>query len=199
LRTRLEVALGEHEEDEWRPMVQAALTDTQRLNDIVEDLLELSRLDSRAPVPVERVDLARLARREVERRGSERRITTRLEPEVFVRANPVRLGRVLNNLLSNAERHADSTVEVVVARDDGQARLEVVDDGSGIPQEARERVFERFARLRESRDRDPHGTGLGLPIAREIAEIYGGSLTIQDSPKGARFVMRLPLAPLPAS
>ena len=112
-----------------------------------------------------------------------------------VRANRVRLARVLSNLLSNAERHAESRIEVVVLRDGDDAVLEVLDDGSGVPEDARERVFERFSRLPESRARDPHGTGLGLPIAREIAEIYGGSLRIADSPRGARFVMRLPLAP----
>ncbi|WP_243711026.1 HAMP domain-containing sensor histidine kinase [Actinomadura sp. KC216] len=193
LQMRLEVALGEPEDHQLRPMVQAALVDVGRLTDIVEDLLELSRLDSRAPLPVERVDLARLVRREVERRSAGVTITTRLESGVFVRAAPVRLARVLNNLLSNAERHAESRVEVALTRERGQARLEVLDDGAGIAEDARERVFERFARLAESRDRDPRGTGLGLPIAREIAEMYGGTLTIQDSRKGARFVMSLPL------
>ncbi|WUH99731.1 HAMP domain-containing histidine kinase [Spirillospora sp. NBC_00431] len=193
LQAQLEVALGEPDDFEWRPMVQAALADTRRLNDIVIDLLELSRLDSRAPVPVERIDLAGLARREIERRPPRVPITTDLEPGVTVRANPVRLARVLGNLLSNAERHAANGIEVTVTRDGDEAVLEVLDDGSGIPEEARERVFERFARLRESRTRDPEGTGLGLPIAREIAEVYGGTLRIADSPAGARFVFRLPL------
>ncbi|MGH3240890.1 MAG: sensor histidine kinase [Spirillospora sp.] len=193
LQMQLEVALGEPDDFEWRPMVQAALGDTRRLNDIVIDLLELSRLDSRAPVPLERVDLAGLARREVDRRPPRVPITTDLEPGVTVRANPVRLARVLGNLLSNAERHAATRIKVTVTRDGDEAVLEVLDDGSGVPEEARERVFERFARLRESRTRDPEGTGLGLPIAREIAEIYGGTLRIADSPAGARFVLRLPL------
>ncbi|GAA4239726.1 HAMP domain-containing sensor histidine kinase [Actinomadura meridiana] len=193
LQTRLEAALGEPDDYEWRPMVESALRDAQRLNEIVVDLLELSRLDSRAPVPVERLDLAALTRREVERRPAGVPIATDLEPGVPVRANPVRLARVLGNLLSNAERHATDRIEVTVARDGAEAVLEVLDDGSGIPPEARERVFERFARLPESRSRDPQGTGLGLPIAREIAEIYGGTLRIVDSPVGARFVLRLPI------
>ncbi|GGQ10759.1 two-component sensor histidine kinase [Actinomadura coerulea] len=193
LQTRLEVALGEPDDADWKPMVRGALRDTRRLNDIVADLLELSRLDARTPKPVEPVDLAALVRREVGLRAGDAPITTRLEPGVVVRANPVRLSRVLGNLLGNAERHAESRIEVTVARDGGDAVLEVLDDGSGVPEEARERVFERFARLSESRARDPQGTGLGLPIAREIAEIYGGSLRIADSPAGARFVLRLPL------
>ncbi|WP_246178745.1 sensor histidine kinase [Actinomadura decatromicini] len=194
LRTRLEGALDDPDDHGLRPAVRAALTDVERLGDIVDDLLELARLDSLAPVPVETLDLARLTRREIERRVPGTPITTRLEPDVHVRASPVRLSRVLNNLLNNAERHARSAIEVLVARDGGQARLEVLDDGSGVPEDERERVFERFSRLPESRGRDPHGTGLGLPIAREIAEVYGGSLTIQDSGSGARFVLTLPLA-----
>ncbi|MBB4778623.1 sensor histidine kinase [Actinomadura livida] len=194
LQMQLEFALDEPPDADWKPMVGAALRDTRRLNDIVMDLLELSRLDSRAPAAVETVDLAGLARREVERRAPGVRFETRLEPGVTVRANPVRLARVLNNLLNNAERHAESRVEVTVARDGADAVVEVLDDGSGIPEELRERVFERFSRLPESRARDPQGTGLGLSIAREVAEIYGGSLRIADSPRGARFVLRLPLA-----
>ncbi|MFC4050183.1 sensor histidine kinase [Actinomadura syzygii] len=194
LRTRLEVALDDPDDHELRPAMRAALTDVERLGAIVDDLLELARLDSLAPMPIESLDLSRLTRREIERRGPGKPITTRLEPDVRVRASPVRLSRVLHNLLNNADRHARSAIEVTVAREGGQARLEVLDDGSGVPEDERERVFERFSRLPESRGRDPHGTGLGLPIAREIAEVYGGSLTIQDSPSGARFVLTLPLA-----
>ncbi|MGV9327118.1 ATP-binding protein [Streptosporangium sandarakinum] len=193
IQTRLEVALEEPEDYQWRPMVREALNDLQRLSAIVHDLLELSRLDSRAPMPMKQIDLAELARREIARRMPGVAIVPSLESGVIVQANPVRLSRVLNNLLNNAERHADTRIDVLVAREDGQARLEVLDDGSGIPPDARERVFERFSRLAESKKRDPQGTGLGLPIAREIAEIYGGSLTIQDSRKGARFVLLLPL------
>ncbi|RKS79017.1 signal transduction histidine kinase [Actinomadura pelletieri DSM 43383] len=194
LQTRLEVALDEPDDFEWRPTIESALRDTRRLNEIIVDLLELSRLDARAPVPVERSDLGELVRREVGRRPSRVPISTDLEDGVTVRANTGRLIRVLGNLLSNAERHAEGRIEVTVARDGDDAVLEVLDDGVGVPEEARERVFERFSRLRESRDRDPQGTGLGLPIAREIAEIYGGTLRIADSPTGARFVLRLPIA-----
>ncbi|MFB4304579.1 sensor histidine kinase [Actinomadura sp. GTD37] len=193
LLTRLEVALDEPDDYPWKPMVRSAMGDVRRLNDIVVDLLELARLDARTPQPVEPVDLAELARREVALHGDRVPVETSLEPGVVVTANKVRLSRVLGNLLNNAERHAASRIRVTVARDGGDAVMEVLDDGSGVPEESRERVFERFARLAESRTRDPQGTGLGLPIAREIAEIYGGSLRIADSPRGARFVLRLPL------
>ncbi|MFC7642463.1 ATP-binding protein [Streptosporangium lutulentum] len=99
---------------------------------------------------------------------------------------------MLVNLLDNAERHATSQITVSVRADGPTAILEVVDDGTGIAVEHREMVFDRFTRLDASRDRDAGGTGLGLAIAREIAEAHQGTLTIEDSERGARFVLRLP-------
>ncbi|MEU8059681.1 ATP-binding protein [Microbispora bryophytorum] len=111
-----------------------------------------------------------------------------------VRASVIRLARLLGNLLTNAERHAHTKIEVVVTADPPDAVLEVLDDGLGIPPEDRERVFERRYRREEARVRDPGGSGLGLSIAREIAQEHGGRLYAAEHHGGARFVLRLPLA-----
>jgi signal transduction histidine kinase len=76
----------------------------------------------------------------------------------------------------------------------GSVALSVTDDGPGIPPADRERVFERFTRLDQTRGRDTGGTGLGLAIARDIAIAHGGSLTVDDTPSGTRLVARLPTA-----
>jgi signal transduction histidine kinase len=115
-----------------------------------------------------------------------------LQSGVTVTGDRLRLARLLTNLLDNAERHAEKMICVSVRKND-QATLEVLDDGGGIAPEQREEVFRRFTRLDASRSRDAGGTGLGLAIARDVAETHGGTLTIEDSDTGARFMLRLPL------
>jgi len=92
--------------------------------------------------------------------------------------------RILANLVDNAVRHARSSVVLAVRAEGGRAVLTVVDDGPGIPAGERERVFERFARLDDARDRDAGGTGLGLAIVRELLRRSGGSISLEDNPDG---------------
>ncbi|ROO84926.1 signal transduction histidine kinase [Actinocorallia herbida] len=194
LLTRLEVLDSEDEDYPWKEDVHEAVGDVERLSAIVEDLLELARLESGTPPPTERLDLGELAAAEIARRPLGRLpITTDLTPNVQVDANRLRVARLLGNLLANAQRHGRTRVDVTVTTEDGQAVLRVDDDGRGVPPEDTDRIFERFARLKESRDLDSGGTGLGLPIAQEIARNYGGTLTAAPSP-GGHFTLRLPLA-----
>ncbi|MEV4836333.1 ATP-binding protein [Nonomuraea sp. NPDC049486] len=191
MRTRVEEALLYPEEADWPRTGRELLDSLDRLQAIVTDLLMLAKLDAGAPGEREPLDLSEVARAEAARRRGKRVITT-LQPGVLVTGDRLRLSRLITNLVDNAERHAESTI-IIAVRKDGEAILEVLDDGAGIAPEDREVVFERFARLDASRNRDVGGTGLGLPIAREIAHEHGGRLTIEESDRGARFVLRLPL------
>ncbi|GLW99208.1 hypothetical protein Misp02_32950 [Microtetraspora sp. NBRC 16547] len=193
MHTELDEALLHPEETDWPRTARTALDSLERLQVMVTSLLDIARLDAGAPGRREPVDLAELVKSELVRRARKVTVTEQLTPGVVVDGDPLHLSRLLGNLLDNAERHAERNVTVEVARDDGSAVLEVVDDGDGIPPDQREIVFQRFARLDASRRKDAGGTGLGLPIARQIAESHGGTLTIGDSPRGARFVLRLPL------
>ncbi|TLP51892.1 PAS domain-containing sensor histidine kinase [Microbispora triticiradicis] len=196
LMIELECALSEPGIDLQR-ILRKSLCDAERLNDIVADLLDLARVDTESgELPAQTVDLAELVVDELNRRapGSAVAVHTRLAPDVLVRASRIRLARLLGNLMANAERHACTKIEIHVSAAPPDAVLEVADDGPGIPPADRERVFERRYRRREARERDPGGSGLGLTIAREIAEMYGGTLCVADSPVGARLVLRLPLA-----
>ncbi|MER7503613.1 HAMP domain-containing sensor histidine kinase [Nonomuraea pusilla] len=191
MRAQLEDAMLHPEDADWQEMGEELLASLDRLQAIVTDLLTLAKLDAGAPGNLESVDLAELVAAETSR-PRRKRVVTSLQPDVVVTGDRLRLARLLTNLLDNAERHAESTI-IVTVRKNHQATLEVLDDGAGVAPEHREMVFRRFTRLDASRSRDAGGTGLGLPIAREIAEHHGGTLTIEDSDIGARFVLRIPL------
>ncbi|MEZ7130226.1 sensor histidine kinase [Nonomuraea sp. AD125B] len=191
MRTQVEDALLHPEDTDWPETGREVLTSLDRLQAIVADLLTLTKLDAGAPSSREQVDLGELVAAETVRPRAKQVITS-LRPGVVVSGDPLQLVRLLTNLLDNAERHAERKILVTVRQQGGEAVLEVLDDGAGIAPEHREMVFQRFTRLDASRSRDAGGTGLGLPIAREIARTHGGTLTIEDSDAGARFVLRLP-------
>ncbi|RBQ19683.1 sensor histidine kinase [Spongiactinospora rosea] len=194
MRTQVEDALLHPGDTDWISLARAQLGSLERLEALVSDLLMLARLDAGAPSRRDRLDLSELVRGELDRRWRRVRVVRKLQDGVEVLGDRLRLARLLTNLVDNAERHAGTEICVVVGDRDGHAVLEVLDDGTGIPADQREVVFQRFTRLDAARSRDAGGTGLGLPIAREIAEEHGGSLTVEDSPRGARFVARFPSA-----
>ncbi|WP_223166423.1 sensor histidine kinase [Nonomuraea sp. SYSU D8015] len=190
MRAQVEEALLHPEETDWRETGAEVLASLDRLQAIVDDLLTLTKLDAGAPSPREPVDLRELVVTETARPRA-KRVVTILHEGVVVMGDRLQLARLLTNLLDNAERHAETRIVVTVRQQDGTAVLEVLDDGAGIAPDQREIVFQRFTRLDDSRNRDAGGTGLGLPIAREIAMAHGGTLTIEDSDAGARFVLRI--------
>jgi signal transduction histidine kinase len=104
------------------------------------------------------------------------------------------LERVIANLVENARRFAASRVEVFVESNERFATLRVRDDGPGVPEAARCRIFERFVRLDEARDRDHGGFGLGLAIVADLCRAYGGTIEVSDAEPGAVFSVRFPLA-----
>jgi signal transduction histidine kinase len=197
MRAQVEEALMYPDDTDWPRTAKMVLADIERLQAIVADLLTLARLDARAPLTHEATDLGRLVGAELDRRIYRMEIVKDLRLNVFIDCDRLRITRVLVNLLDNAERHATSKITVIVRADGPTATLEVIDDGAGIAAEQREMVFDRFTRLDTSRNRDEGGTGLGLAIARQIAEAHQGTLTIQDSTRGARFVLRLPVCDPP--
>ncbi|MHC5704010.1 sensor histidine kinase [Streptomyces tirandamycinicus] len=178
--------------------VAGAVADTVRLQQLAADLLLLARLDAGERPGRTRLDLAETVREQVALRGAADRLPVAVEAgePVAVAGSPGQLARALGNLLDNAQRHARRTVAVTVRREGRDAVLTVADDGPGVPEQERERVFERFVRLDDARTRDAGGAGLGLAIARDVARRHGGTLTVSAAAGGgALFVLRLPVAP----
>jgi signal transduction histidine kinase len=192
MRAQVEDALMHPDDTDWTKTAEALMLSLDRLQAIVTDLLVIARLDSDERVSRDYINLGELVRTEVGRRFRRKRIVLDLQP-CAVNGDRLQLVRLLTNLLDNAERHATSTVTISVHHVHGHAVMEVIDDGEGIAPENREIIFQRFTRLASGREKDKQGTGLGLAIAREIAEQHGGTLTVEDSPKGARFVLTIPL------
>ncbi len=170
--------------------------EAHRMKALVEDLLLLARADERGlTLRRKDVDLDDIASDEMGRslRESGIMIDAELVPTRLV-GDPGGLSRVLRNLLENAERHATSLIELRVRPDGPNAVVTVGDDGPGIPQADRTRVFDRFVRLDPDRARTGGGTGLGLAIVSEIVAAHGGIVTVGDRPGGGALVtVQLPL------
>ena len=197
LRTQLDVAIVTGTE----PDTADLLAEVDRLTELVDDLLLLARADDAAPPAREVVDLADLAQQVVARYADARLPVTFVRMGagiVSVEANPTALARVLANIVANAVRYASTRVAVSVgSAAGGGAVLGVTDDGPGIPAADRARVFERFTRLHDARDRNTGGSGLGLAIVGELVRQQGGSVTLDDKspggdPPGLRVEVHLP-------
>lgn len=184
-----------------RATVDVLRGEASRLTGLVENLLFLARADERGIAPRrEEVDLDEIADAERERPSAETAVAVRVTSEpVRVVGDRGQLVRVLRNLVDNAKRHASSTVAVSVRAEGDTAVIEVDDDGNGVPEADRARVFERFVRLDEARSRGDGGSGLGLAIVAELVAAHGGTVEATSSPElgGARFRVTVPAATAP--
>lgn len=196
----LEVALAEPDDRAWRTTAADLVEENRRMTRLVADLLLLARLDERTVAPARTlIDLDDLVRTEVGRLGSRTGVTieTGAVQPVEMRGDEGELTRLVRNLLENADRYARSRIEVATEAVSVEGRpfatIVVADDGPGVPPDERARIFERFARVDDSRSRGTGGTGLGLAIVRQVAERHGGTVALDGQGPGARFVVQLPI------
>jgi signal transduction histidine kinase len=171
--------------------------DLEELTALIDDVLTASRLDGDAAPPrKEVVSLDRLVDGLVERAGLDPQLAGVPVEKVGaggeLEADPALLRRALWNLLENAGKHGAPPITVALARAGGEVRISVADRGAGIPVEERERVFLPFARLDAART--ARGVGLGLTIARRVAEVHGGTLTAGEGEHGFAMTLALPAA-----
>jgi len=185
-----------------RRFLEIVARHTDRMERLVKDLLRLARLDAgqegldvivcevRSLVDGVLADLSPMAD------ARDQTIKTTIAPEArTVRGDPAKLHDALRNLVANAFTYAPTrtTVDIDAARIGARVEIAVSDEGPGVPEEDRIRVFERFYRVDKSRARDPGGTGLGLAIVKHLVELHGGTVRVENRPEGgARFTISLP-------
>ncbi|MFD3485122.1 ATP-binding protein [Streptomyces sp. NPDC058665] len=187
----------EDEADTLDPMIAPAVTlvvsETRRLNDLVENLMEVTRFDAgTARLVLDDVDVADQVTACIDARAWLDAVELDAERGMMARLDPRRLDVILANLIGNALKHGGSPVRVSVRTVGRELVIEVRDNGPGIPEDVLPHVFDRFYKASASRPRS-EGSGLGLSIAMENAHIHGGDITAANAPDGgAVFVLRLP-------
>lgn len=198
IRHELETLLANPDRVDVLEMASGLLAEDLRMQTLVEDLLVLARFDegtlavNRRAVDIDDIVLAEASR--LRGRGNARVDTSNVSAGQVL-GDPAQLARVVRNLVDNAERHARSEIALGVGERQAKVFLTVDDDGPGIPEADRSRVFERFTRLDDARARRTGGYGLGLAIVRNVVAAHGGAVHVEQSPLGgARFEVDLPAA-----
>ena len=192
--------------DAWRTPFATLMGKTRELNSIVADLLEASRIEAKAmPRSHNQLDLRTIVQDAGERARARANLlgaeiaTVLPSDSVPIDADEKQLGRILDNLINNGLSYTtrQPQLSISVSSEGGRAFVRIADNGAGILESERERVFERFHRTSDPAFRNVAGTGLGLFIGRQLAEGHGGSLTIESSipDEGTVFALALPLSP----
>jgi len=211
MRQYAELAVAHPEAVSTGELGEAVVAEGERMQDLVEGLLLLARLDEGQRPPTAPVDLDDLVLREADRLrrtgGHPGERSTAVEVDTSgvgpgrVEGNDRLLARVVRNLVDNAARHAEGRITLRVRSESterGQrVQFTVADDGAGVPSEDRERIFDRFTRLDEGRARDVGGSGLGLAIVCDVVEAHGGTVSVAAGDgkgefTGAVFTVDLP-------
>lgn len=200
LRAHAEALREDIAPEKWAQYLDVVLSESDRMAALVGHLLELSRLESGAAPKREPVELAPLVREVLSplalpMEQKNLRLQVELE-EVSLTGDRARLGEAVENLLSNALRHAapGGTIQVKLEKLGHRARLTVYNDGPNIPPEDLPRLWEPFYRADPSRSRDSGGTGLGLAIVRKAVEVHNGQCRAENRTEGVAFLIELPIS-----
>ena len=186
IRTGLEVGLSHPDRAPWPQIAHRAVRQSQRLEQLIAELLVLAKADAhQLAARRQPVDLAALlADLAAATPAPGIGIGLSVAPGTATAGNPEDLSRMFRNLLDNAVRYARRRVLITAAARPEGIVVEIADDGPGIPEEERERVFGRFVRLDASREQASGSAGLGLAIAREIATAHGATIVLTEAPGG---------------
>jgi two-component system phosphate regulon sensor histidine kinase PhoR len=192
-----------HDPEKSRRFLEILSKQADRLNNIFEDLLTLSRIEQeseRHHIEMAQGRLKDALEEAIELcqvQAEDNRIAVRLQcrPELRARFNPDLLQQALVNLITNAVKYSDPGQEVEVSAEETPTgvSIKVTDHGTGIPSDHLPRIFERFYRVDKARSAETGGTGLGLSIVKHIAQVHGGEINVDSKPgKGSVFTLTLP-------
>jgi heavy metal sensor kinase len=212
LRTPLTILKGETEvtlrwaksPDEFRDMLRSNMEEINRMERIIESLLTLAKSEvGELTLEMKELSLSDLvqelylqSRILCEQKESEAHLLLEVDEEIRIRGDELRLRQMFLNLISNGIKYMSENgrLEIILAMDNGDARVDINDSGIGIPEEHLPHIFDRFYRVDKARNRMDGGTGLGLSIVKWIAEAHGGGITVtSEVNKGSSFSVRLPL------
>ena len=204
--SELEVALRRpRSPGEWEQSARTALDELRRLARVVDSLLRFARADAAGPTIAEDIELAGLVDDVTAMHASAAReagvaLVARCDIDVHIAGDADMLSTAISNLVANAIRYTPGggAITASVELSDGAAHVHVDDTGRGLAPEELDAIFMPFARGTQGKSADAAGMGLGLPIARKIAERHGGAIAARNRPSGgARFSIRLPLSRSP--
>lgn len=202
IRLQLQTLVSRELPEEKRQQIYSrALSDTDRLQGLVENLLLVNRVEAgRFPVHLEETDLSALVMDICSRDFPEQMengvLKLSVQKDVVIRCDRDAMRSIVVNLVENALKYAvGSSVEVLLQIDGEGISLTVSDHGPGVPEADRERIFQRFFRLGNEDTRATKGTGIGLYLVRQLVQMQGGTITVrQNEPQGARFEMRFQIS-----
>ena len=192
---------GLEDKSQARGFVQAIMRNAQRLSRIIDELLDLSRIEaekyeiSKTHLALKGAAIRAINTVSTQLEKSEMRVEVEIDEDLQVLANENAVEQILTNLIDNATKYGprQGVIRVRAQERLGSIRIEVIDDGPGVPREHQERLFERFYRVDAGRSREMGGTGLGLAIVKHLAAAMGGRVGVEsDPPKGSLFWVTLP-------
>ena len=204
MRSDAEIMLRKpRSKEEYQQTIQRMLKEVRRMSEMVHLLLSLSRIDSVHRSQPERTNISRIAdvvadkyRELVEKQ--EVNLKVQIDPELRVLAHGAYIEEVLNNLLDNALKYTSKGDEISLKlqRSSGKAVIHLNDTGIGFDEQTKKHLFERFYRANESEVQEQSGSGLGLPLVKEILKLYGGKIRAysEGEGRGSTFVVELPLS-----
>jgi signal transduction histidine kinase len=183
-------------EEKQKKLLQSSLQETMRLDTLINNILVLSQIDAGSyPSSKEEIDFSDLALdviQQFKNRYPEKKLTTDIEPDADLVGDPILLKLLVSNLLENANKYSDKCAPITCRLQKGnQIKFQVIDEGSGITEEEKKNIFQKFYRIGNEQTRKTQGTGLGLYLCKKIAAYHGADIFVTDNqPRGSIFTVQ---------